>query len=171
MHWGVREMAKRIRLTNGQDTLVDDVDYEHLAKYQWRVSMQGYVTRQQGSARRKTRQTIVMHREITDPLPWLHVDHVNGDRLDNRRCNLRVCEPRQNNYNKKAQYNNRSGYKGVRYCRRTGRYAVSITYGRRDIWLGRHDTPEDAARAYNRAAREYFGEYACLNDVPEPEEV
>ena len=89
------------------------------------------------------------------------VDHINGDRLDNRRSNLRASSSSQNKMNKGRQCNNSSGYKGIT---RTGSgYCASISVGKERIYLGHYKCKEDAAAAYDSAAKVHFGEFARLN--------
>lgn len=103
-----------------------------------------------------------MHRiilGITDPKT--QVDHINHDTLDNRRENLRIATPQQNSFNQRSK--GISGFKGVGFCRRTGRWQAQITHNYKCHFLGRHATPEEAARVYDAEARKLFGEYAHLN--------
>ncbi len=90
-------------------------------------------------------------------------DHVNGDVLDNRRCNLRLATREQNNQNRKRMKNNTSGYKGVCPSKKKGKWRAYITaYGKRNIALGDYDTPELAYIAYCNKANELHGEFAKL---------
>lgn len=92
------------------------------------------------------------------------VDHINRDRLDNRRCNLRVATSYQNSLNK-SPLNKTSKYKGVSLCKQTGKFVVRIKHGGKYLNLGRFLCEKDAAIAYNKKASELFGEFAYLNDV------
>lgn len=103
----------------------------------------------------------VVHRLI-----WLHVhgvwptgqiDHINGNRSDNRLCNLREATPSQNCANSRAR---RSGLKGATFVRKIGRWQAQIGIGRKNVFLGLFDTEEEAAAAYARKAREVHGEFA-----------
>lgn len=104
-----------------------------------------------------------MHREILQPGPGFEVDHVNGDGLDNRRANLRECVRTQNNANHGLGRLNASGFKGVSWDAANRRWRTSISAAGVTRNLGRYDRPEDAARAYDRAAVATFGDFARLN--------
>ena len=94
----------------------------------------------------------------------LITDHVNGDRLDNRASNLRPATYAQNNANSKRT--NKSGYRGVYWQKTSGKYIASISINGKNHHLGLYEKPEDAARAYNHAAQDAFGDYASLNQLP-----
>jgi hypothetical protein len=87
-------------------------------------------------------------------------DHINGDKADNRVENLRSCLITDNNRNKKVDKRNKCGFKGVQYHKP---YSATIFDGKSTKRLGYYDTPEEAAQAYDEAAKEIFGEYANLN--------
>ena len=106
-----------------------------------------------------------IHRVVMDNPEGMEVDHINGNPLDNRKENLRICTRAQNSQNKKLRADSKSGYKGV-YERSNGRFQAYIgnpEYPGRHISLGYHNTPEEAARAYDAKAKELHGEYAHLN--------
>ena len=153
-------MTKRISLSGkrgaGKFALVDDADYEVLSKYLWRLS-NGYPT----TSIRSTR----MHRFLMNPPAGLVVDHINGDRLDNRRSNLRVCTHRDNLRNRVTRRDNESGFKGVSRVRPGGRWKARIRIDERCLHLGVFDTPLEAARCYNEAAQLHYGEFANLNHL------
>lgn len=150
---------KRIPLTQGRFALVDDADVNLLSRYKW--------TYNNGYAMRKGRGGvwIGMHRVIAQAGPDQHVDHRNGDTLDNRRHNLRICTVRQNVCNTPPRPGT-SRYKGVYAHKRSGRWVAAITHGGKKQHLGYFDTQEEAARAYDQAAARLFGEYAWLNFAP-----
>lgn len=116
-------------------------------------------------------RAVRIHRLITNVLPGLFVDHVNGDTLDNRGCNLRVCTSDENKRNRKTNCNSVTGFKGVKPtvraygCRYTAKIGVNGTY----VYLGTFDTAVEAAIAYNRAAIRLHGEFARLNEIDERE--
>lgn len=100
-----------------------------------------------------------LHRMIMSAPKGLTVDHINGDRLDNRRCNLRLCSNRDNNLNKKG----RGRYKGVYFNKVAKKWTAQIGLNSHIQYLGLFDTPEEAAIQYNKFAQELHGEYAYLN--------
>lgn len=157
-----------ILLTHGLVTVVDDGDYEWLNQWKWFAEKHGqtwYVKRRQylggGRANEKSR-SVYMHRVIMGE-PVGQVDHEDRNGLNNVRLNLRVATVAQNQFNQGKKSNNTSGYKGVSFCKQTGLWAASIGVTGRKVWLGRHLTPEQAAAAYDEAARKYHGEFARLN--------
>lgn len=99
--------------------------------------------------------------KVTDPS--LVVDHINGNPLDNRRCNLRICTQSENSANKKMYNNKSSVYKGVSWYKTYNKWRCSIGFKRQLIFIGYYDNEEDAAKAYDEKAKELFGEYALLN--------
>jgi hypothetical protein len=105
-----------------------------------------------------------MHRLVTDAGPGQLVDHINGNKLDNRRANLRVTTASVNNQNRRMLRNSTSGHRGVTRAKGT-RWYSRICFQGRQIHLGTYDTREQAALAYNCAAQTLFGEHAALNDV------
>lgn len=147
---------KEIPLTQGKFAKVDDDDYDILAQHKWCLSHGYAVHRINGVASS-------MHREIICSPPGFEIDHINMDKLDNRKCNLRVCSTQENQRNRGKQSNNTSGYKGVCWHKPTSKWGVSITARGRQLHLGLFVLPEEAARAYDSAARKYHGEFAYFN--------
>lgn len=154
-------MTKQILLTHGKFALVDDRDYEYLSQFKWHYDSRGYATRNTTVGGREI--TIRMHRVILGltSADNCQADHVDGNRLNNTRSNLRIATKTENLRNKAMHKNNTTGYKGV-YCRR-GRYRAHIQTEGRNIHIGTYNTPEAAARAYDEAAKKYFGKFARLN--------
>lgn len=154
-------MAKEIPLTQGKVAIVDDEDYEELAKHKWRFDGRYATTVVKGS-----QYKIYMHRLIINASKGELVDHKNRDRLDNRRDNLRIASYRENSANCKLHSHNTSGYKGVyRFTRGNKRWRAAVTFNDKQISLGYYDNPIDAAKAYNKKALELFGDYARINII------
>ena len=104
--------------------------------------------------------------ENTDPENKTKVDHINRDKLDNRVANLRYATEHENSLNKgKIQKTTSSQYKGVYLCKRSNKWRSMIQYNRKKYYLGTYTDEEDAARAYNSKATEFFKEFACLNII------
>ncbi len=110
---------------------------------------------------------VYLHRLLLKPPDGYFVDHINMDRLDNRRCNLRVATKAQNSYNRPARTDNTSGYKGVwlRCDAKTKAWIAEIRVNGKKVHIGTYSTKEAAALAYNDAAKKYHGVFARLNDV------
>lgn len=104
-----------------------------------------------------------LHRFILNAAPGIHVDHVNGDTLDNRRENLRTASPSQNQMNSRKRARRTSEFKGVCWHGGAGKWRAYICKGRTQTHLGMHESEIAAARAYDEAAKRMFGEFAYLN--------
>lgn len=155
-------MTKRIGLTQGKFALVDDDDYEWLMQWKWHYSNTGYAVRNSPYVNGK-RKTISMHREIMKTPDYMDTDHRDLKRLNNQRYNLRVCTRSQNCQNKFRSSKNTSGYKGVVWHKKLEKWQAQIQRTKKNTHLGYFDTPEEAAYAYDVAARKRFGEFARLN--------
>lgn len=156
------EGAKWIQLNNkGAFALVSDADYERLNKYSWALDTNGYAVSRRVSGLVCGR----MHRNILTPPLGMFVDHINGNRIDNRRENLRCATKAQNGMNSKVRKGRK--YKGVTYSKRLKKWTVSITASGKGHWVGVFASEVEAARAYNEAAKKMHGEFAWLNPVPE----
>ncbi|MDN7951781.1 HNH endonuclease [Burkholderia multivorans] len=153
---------KHLVASGGQVVLVDDEDYEWLSKLRWRVDSRGYAVRTSKhphDPRRKTQEQ--MHRAVMGLAygDGREVDHRNGNPLDNRRENLRICSRSQNQMNRSLQKNNRSGYKGVSWDSRRRRWSVYIGINGKNRFVGSFDTPEDGYRAYCAAAEKLHKDF------------
>lgn len=146
---------KEIELKNGGSTLVDDEDFEELSKSQWLNTHRGYVVRYVGKS------ILRMHRVVMDLSldDERCVDHINGNRLDNRRSNLRVCTKSENAKNRKVYRTNTSGYRGVSWHKKNKKWQAKIKSNGKVIYLGEFTVIEDAAEAYRVAANELHGDF------------
>ena len=106
-----------------------------------------------------------MHREILKCPKGLFIDHINRNGLDNRKNNLRVCSKSQNMMNTLIPKNNTSGYKGVSWSKRDKKWMAYIKIKNKFNNLGYFNIKEQAALAYNDAAKKYHGEFARLNKI------
>lgn len=166
------EEHKTITLSNGNHVLVDKEDYAKLAVWKWHSSGNHYASHHifLGKFNGKQKFTVIMmHRMILGLGKYdrkIQVDHINGNKLDNRKFNLRLCSAQQNSRNRKISKNKRSSkYKGVFNCTNTKKYQVAIIVNKKRIYLGTFLSEANAAEAYNRAAIDHFGEFAKLNVV------
>jgi hypothetical protein len=125
---------KSITLTRGKVALVDDADYEWLNKYKWYSGARGYVISSTTADGKKG--VMYMHREIMKTPRDMQTDHINGNKLDNRRSNLRICTSAQNRANKGKQSNNTAGYKGICWSKAAKKWQAQITVNKKTIYLG-----------------------------------
>lgn len=150
---------KKIALTgmygNGKFAIVDDDDFDRVNKFKWYLSGK-YPAKSLGV--RPNRTKIYLHTFIMNTPKGMVTDHINGDELDARKSNLRICTVSQNTMNSKKSKNTSSKYKGV--CRINPWRAY---IGRRI--LGHFSSEIEAAKAYNEAAIKEYGEYAKLNII------
>lgn len=160
-----KEIPLGVNGSSGMVALVDDSDYEMLTSFgkTWSYHKhKGYAFAHINGKK------LSMHRALVNPSSGLEVDHINGNQLDNRRCNLRACNHSENAKNVGMPKTNKTGYKGVRYVPRLKNKYVSIIRNEREyIHIGCYPTPEAAAAAYNEAAKRLHGEFARLNVIPQ----
>jgi hypothetical protein len=151
--------VRYVPLTKGLFALVDTADRERVSRYTWCASGTG---KRMYAYRNDHGRTVAMHRFLTNCPKGMVVDHIDGNGLNNRQSNLRVCTQQQNLYNSRPKGKS-SKYKGVCRDKAKNKWVVHIWYNRRNIFVGRFDDEIEAARAYDRKAYEFFGEYAYLN--------
>lgn len=152
---------KRISLTQGQVALVDDEDYNYLIQWKWCAKKDRPGKFYAGRTQRH--RIILMHRVLMNAKKGQEVDHKNGDTLNNRRYNLRLCTSGQNNQNSMSRKNSSSRYKGVCFSNHARKWQVEITHKGKHHYLGYYDSEEEAARTYDKFARIYFREFARTN--------
>jgi hypothetical protein len=151
---------KILKTEDGHDSVVDDDVFEWAQNYKWSISQYGYVSR-----RSSLNDRIFLHRMICNTPEGWHTDHINGEKLDNLRSNLRVASTKENIRNSHRRSDNKSGYKGVHYRKDRGTYSAEICKDGIKTRLGCYKTAKQAALAYNTAAKELFGQYAWLNPI------
>jgi hypothetical protein len=158
-----------IELTQGYVTQVDLDDLPLLRSHCWyahvsrrrdgtvfKVYARASTTGEDGKFR-----VLPLHRAIMDTQTGLEVDHRDGDGLNNRRDNLRICTGFDNSKNRNMHCRNTCGFKGVSKVK--GKWKAKIALRGKSIYLGYYATPEDAALAYDIAAKAHFGDFARTN--------
>ena len=158
---------KRISLTQGQVTLVDDEDYEWLSQWRWCAtkiySGVFYAVRGQWDPITKKQPVIRMHRLIMNAKKGEEVDHKDRDGLNNQKYNLRFCASGQNKQNAIGHANSSSRYKGVAFHKWSKKWQATIACNHKQVHLGYYELEEEAARVYDKKAIELFGEFARTN--------
>ena len=139
----------------GGTVLVDEDDVERIAPIRWCVGGPGYAMSPRGG--------LYMHRLIAGAARGQSVDHVDMNKLNNTKSNLRLATKAQNAYNVGTRSDNKSGYKGVSFDSSRGLWFAQIKFGPHQKKLGRFKTKDAAARVYDAWAREAHGEFARLN--------
>ncbi len=152
-------MPRKTKPCARTDILLDDQD-RHLLRWNWNTSKKSLYLR----ARVTGRGVVLLHRVIMEAAPDQFVDHINGNPLDCRRSNMRLCDRAGNNFNKKPRASSRAPYKGITQ-RPSGRWLAQIQANKVHHVLGIFDTPEEAAIAYDNAAIRLHGEFACINGI------
>jgi len=151
---------KQIPLTQGNFALVDADDYDRLMQWKWYFD-NGYARRNKYIDGKPI--AVLMHSFIVQTPRGMDTDHINGDKLDNRKENLRICSHIKNGYNRKNQINKRGKYKGVSWHTKSNMWRVRIGYDRKTISLGYFNSDIEAAKTYDEAAKVYHGAYARVN--------
>ena len=149
---------KEIPLTKGKIAIVDDDDYGELIKYKWCLSGSGYAIRQ-SPRNHYARHLIHMHREINKTPVNMFTDHINHNRLDNRKENLRTVTTSQNHMNKSPQTNNTSGFRGSFWHKKSKKWRSQIRIDKKYIHIAYFDTAREAAQAYESVAQQLFGDF------------
>ena len=147
---------KFILLRNGAIALVDDEDYDYIKQRKWSLNNTGYATSSLG----------FMHRVIIGTPTGMCTDHINHDKLDNRKSNLRICTKSQNQGNLKIITRKKSSkYKGVSWCKKAQRWMVKINDNGKQRHVGVFKSEIEAAKRYDKEATLVFGEFALINGV------
>ena len=161
------DTMKQIQLSKGKVAIVDDDDYEYISQWKWHAHFNAILRtwsaiRKEKGENGKYRQ-VFMHNKIMNAPDGFEVDHINHDRLDNRRSNLRICTHKENTFNRRSQNKSRSKYKGVAWHKHNKMWQANITVDGKQIPLGYFKNEIDAAKAYDMASKKYQGDFAFLN--------
>lgn len=151
-------ISKTIPLSKGRFAVVDGGDYAFLVQWKW-CYCNGYAARALPREKGKPRRLVQMHRILLHPPAPFEVDHANGNTLDNRRCNLRICSRSQNNINRKKRTGTSSRYKGVHLHKASGRWIATA----KNKYIGCFKTEKEAAEAYNEAIMRISPDFARVN--------
>jgi hypothetical protein len=164
---------KEIKLTKGLVALVDDEDYEYLSKWKWCAARQhgnrrgiyavrATYTKLAGGAKRGLMR---MHRQILGENDMkMHVDHVDGNGLNNQRSNLRICTPSENLRNRPAAIGNKTGLKGISQDKH-GKFVASLKVNGEFIYVGYFTTINEAIPEYNKASEKHHGEFGTQHKL------
>lgn len=151
---------KIIPISNGKDyAKVSIEDYECISQFNWHMTGNGYCFRWLPRNGSKTKRAVMMHRFILNASKGKEVDHINSDKMDNRRENIRLSSRGQNQ--QKAIRKSKNKYRGVRKSNQ--KWAARIHFNKKEIYLGLYNTEECAAKAYDLKALELHGEHALVN--------
>jgi phage-related protein len=158
---------KTIPLTKNRFAMVDDDDFDKLSKHKWCVNCCGWGSKYLYAQRGKTsggKIKFLMHRVIMNAKKGQEIDHIDGNGLNNQKSNLRFVTRTQNQMNRIVQQvNNHSGFKGVCWDNKRGKWLAQIRVKTKTKFLGHFTNAEDAGKAYDDSAKIYFGEFARLN--------
>jgi hypothetical protein len=146
---------KLIPLTQGRLAEVDDEEYDALSKFKWYFMQVGYAARTD----RSTKKLVYMHREIVGAENGRQVDHISGDKLDNRRSNLRIATNQENHFNMGLRRDNTSGAKGVCWHKKARKWMARVHINGKDIHLGLFADKNEAITVRRSAAQKYQGEF------------
>lgn len=152
-----------VPLTRGRFAIVDANDEYLVSNIKWQAR---YSKGNWYAIHSTTDGEETMHTLILGNIDGFEIDHVNQNGLDNRRTNLRHATKSQNRANVSLRKDNKSGYKGVSLLKSYGKWRAYIQKDKKLLHLGFFDTPQEAAIAYNKKAKELFGEFAWLNQIP-----
>jgi len=149
------------------NAIVDDDDFDRISKYKWSVHKKGncfYAHR--GFVCNGKLKHVLMHQEILNFPKDLDIDHINGNSIDNRKSNLRICLHQENAYNRRPNKDTETGYKDIHFVQKTHQFTVCITSNSKKHGIGNFKTLSEAIEAYNKAADKLHGEFAFKQEMP-----
>jgi hypothetical protein len=153
--------VKQIKLTQGKVALIDDQDFAEVSKRKWFAVFDGY--NWYASSRDGTHRHMRMHTFLMKPPSGVRIDHWDRNGLNNQRRNLRICTQSQNCHNRYFRIANKSGFKGVSWKKTNRKWCAQIKVGPKVMHLGLFKDPKEAAKVYDQAALDHFGEFALTN--------
>ncbi len=157
---------------------VDDEDFDFLNQWKWNSQVGKYTTYvgrvfrvpYENYPRLSKVSLVAMHREVMKCPKHKMVDHIDHNGLNNQKSNLRICTRAQNRQNsRKVTKTHSSKYKGVCWAKSKNNWRAQIVIPKRIQYLGYFSDEKEAALAYNKAAKQFFGKFACINDDVEPD--
>lgn len=162
---------KRIKLNHNKYALIDDDQFSKISEYKWSymtvykgITNIGYVYT--STCHKNKKSKIYLHRLIMNAPKNTQVDHINHDTLDNRKINLRICTNAQNQFNQKVHtFKKSSKYKGVFFHKQSSTWRSQIGFMNKIHHLGAYPSEIEAAKAYDKRAKELFGEFARPNFI------
>lgn len=143
--------------------IIDDRDFKWINSYRWNIDKDGYAIRFECT--KNTQRRILMSREIMKCPVGEYIDHINGNKLDNRRHNLRICSRTENNQNIGKRRHNTTGFKSVYLDKRNSKFEAYIGISKKHVHLDYFRTARDAAKRYDMAAIKNYGAFAKLNKL------
>lgn len=165
------EWVMKVKLSGnfglGKYVLVDKEDFDRVRQYTWWLGTKNLrpATDIWDKTTKKSKR-VLLSRFILNPVKGMVVDHINGDPLDNRRANLRVCSFKENQRNRTVlNKNNTSGFRGVSWDRFRNMWVAQLSFNRKHIYLGRYKDKKDARKAVKMAILKRHGDYANINNV------
>lgn len=154
-------MPKELPINSQVTAIVDDDMFDYLSQFKWRIDRNGYILR--GTRKNGHYKNIWMHQEVISVQEGFKADHIDRNKYNNTRKNLREATPQQNRMNQPAREKGVSQYKGVSWHKRVKRWVANLGAKGHKKHLGCFDTEIEAAKAYDKRAKELFGEFAYLN--------
>ncbi|HEV3223889.1 MAG TPA: HNH endonuclease [Puia sp.] len=154
-----------IPLTKGKFAIIDFEDLEFVMRYKWHLGSRirsQYAIKVLGKGDGK--KYLRMHNYIMNCPNGKVVDHIDGDGLNNKKANLRICDDGQNKCNRKKSSTTKNRFKGAIFRERNNRWICQITHKKKRYYVGEFKTEIEAAQAYNKKAKELFGDFSNLND-------
>ena len=146
---------KLIKLTQGKVAIVDDEDYEWLNQWKWYCNAQGYAVREQSVGKNKSKM-IRMHRLINKTQEGYDTDHIDRNRLNNKRNNLRTVNHKENMFNLSMAKNNMSGHRGVNWHKESKKWRAYLQINHKQIYLGIYNTINEAILARKQGEKIYY---------------